>query len=104
MTWVVLICSGLLEAVWATALAESEGLRKLKPTVLFFVSLLGSMAGLAYGMTGIPTGTSYAVWTGIGAATTVVLALVRRQERATVLRMLLLLLLVGSVVGLKVVS
>lgn len=104
MTWVVLICSGLLEAVWATALSESKGLRKPKPAALFFVSLLGSMAGLAYGMTGIPTGTSYAVWTGTGAATTVVLALVRRQERATVLRMVLLLLLVGSVVGLKVVS
>lgn len=104
MTWIVLIASGVLEAVWATALGVSHGLRRPVPTVVFAVSLLASMAGLAYAMTAIPTGTAYAVWVGIGAVLTVIVAVVRGQERATVVRVLLLAALIGCVVGLKAVA
>jgi quaternary ammonium compound-resistance protein SugE len=62
------------------------------------------MAGLAYAMTGIPTGTAYAVWVGIGATLTVIWAIVTGAERASVARILLLGLLVAGVVGLKAVS
>ncbi|GGD44237.1 QacE family quaternary ammonium compound efflux SMR transporter [Microbacterium faecale] len=104
MEWIVLIASGLLEAVWATALSASKGFRKLWPSVLFVISLAASMAGLAYAMNAIPTGTAYAVWVGIGAVLTVVLAVFRREERMTILRGALLALLVASVIGLKAVS
>jgi quaternary ammonium compound-resistance protein SugE len=104
MVWFVLIASGVLEAVWATALSASKGLRRWKPTVLFAVALVGSMSGLAYAMTELPTGTSYAVWVGVGATLTVVWGLVTRAERATLARILLLVALVGGVVGLKAVS
>lgn len=104
MAWLILILSGTLEAVWAAALSASENFKKLRPTVLFFVSMIVSMAGLAWAMRTLPTGTAYAVWVGIGASLAVVWGFVTKQERPTVLRVLLLLLLVGSVVGLKVVS
>lgn len=104
MAWIVLVASGLLEAVWATALSASKGFRKKRPTALFAVALLASMAGLAYAMTSIPTGTAYAVWVGIGAVLTAVIAVARREERLTTARGVLLILLVGSVVGLKAVS
>ncbi|HJB63718.1 MAG TPA: multidrug efflux SMR transporter [Candidatus Microbacterium pullistercoris] len=104
MEWIVLIASGLLEAVWATALSASKGFRKLWPSVLFVISLAASMAGLAYAMNAIPTGTAYAVWVGIGAVLTVVIAVLRREERMTILRGALLALLVASVIGLKAVS
>jgi quaternary ammonium compound-resistance protein SugE len=104
MAWIVLIVSGVLEAVWAAALAASEGFRKPRPTLLFVVALALSMVGLAWAMTDLPTGTAYAVWVGIGATLTVVWGFVTGQERATRARVLLLVLLVGSVIGLKVVS
>lgn len=104
MVWVILILSGVLEAVWASALAASKGFKRVVPTVVFAVALVASMAGLAFAMTELPTGTAYAVWVGIGAALTVVWAIVTRQERASTARILLLVLLVGCVVGLKVVS
>ena len=104
MAWIILIASGVLEAVWASALAASKGFRRVVPTVVFAVALLGSMAGLAYAMTEISTGTAYAVWVGIGATLTVVWAIVTRRERASTARILLLLLLVACVIGLKVVS
>lgn len=104
MSWVVLIVAGMMEAVWATALAASQGFRRWRPVVLFLVSLGASMAGLAYAMTDLPVGTAYAVWVGIGATLTVAWAIVTGAERATVARVALLALLVGCVVGLKVVS
>ncbi|WP_166997001.1 DMT family transporter [Paramicrobacterium fandaimingii] len=104
MAWVILILSGALEAVWASALSASNGLKKLWPSVLFVVSMCVSMAGLAYAMAFIPTGTAYAVWVGMGAVLTTVWAIVTRQERATVARVLLLAGLVACVVGIKVVS
>lgn len=104
MAWFVLVLSGILEAVWATALGRSEGFTRLVPSVVFGVALVVSMAGLAYAMRGLPVGTAYAVWVGIGATLTVIWAMITKQERVSVARVLLLLLLVGSVVGLKVVS
>lgn len=104
MSWVILVASGVLEAVWATALSASEGLKKPRPTALFLVALVLSMVGLAWAMNDLPTGTAYAVWVGIGVSLTVLWAMVTGKERASLPRILLLLLLVASVVGLKVVS
>jgi quaternary ammonium compound-resistance protein SugE len=104
MAWIVLILSGVLEAVWASALAASQGFRKWKPAALFVITSAASMIGLAYAMRELPVGTAYAVWVGIGACLTAVWAMITRQEKATVARIALLALLVGSVVGLKAVS
>jgi quaternary ammonium compound-resistance protein SugE len=99
--WLVLILSGVLEAVWATALGRSEGFTRLAPTVVVAVALAASMAGLAYAMRGLPVGTAYAVWVGIGAALTAGWAMVSGQEPTSIVRVLLLVGIVGCVVGLK---
>jgi len=104
MSWIILILSGILESVWATALGRSDGFTKLWPTVIFGVALVASMGGLAYAMREIPTGTAYAVWVGIGAALTVVFAMVTGAEALSVVKVLLVLGLVGCVIGLKLVS
>ena len=103
MYWLVLIISGVLEAVWATALGRSEGFTRLAPTVVFGVALAASMAGLAYAMRGLPIGTAYAVWVGIGAALTAGYAMVTGEEAVSVVRVLLLAGIVGCVIGLKLV-
>ena len=104
MSWIVLAVSGVLEAVWATALGRSEGFTKLWPSVVFAVALVASMGGLAWAMREIPTGTAYAVWVGIGAALTVVIAMAGGTEPVSVVKVLLILGLVGCVVGLKLVG
>lgn len=101
MYWLVLILSGVLEAVWATALGRSDGFTRPVPTIVFAVTLAGSMAGLAYAMRGLPIGTAYAVWVGVGAALTAGYAMWSGQEPASVVRVLLLVGIVGCVVGLK---
>ncbi|WP_190123759.1 DMT family transporter [Streptomyces inusitatus] len=104
MAWFILVVSGVLEAVWATALSASKNFKRPIPTIVFVVALAASMTGLAFAMKSLPTGTAYAVWVGIGAVLTAVWAMATGQERATTARVLLLLGLVGCVVGLKAVS
>ena len=96
--WIV---SGVLEAVWATALGRSEGFSKLLPSIVFVAALAASMGGLAWAMRTLPVGTSYAVWVGIGAALTVAYAMATGTEAVSLLKVLLLVGLVGCIVGLK---
>ncbi len=103
MAWLVLIISGVLEASGQ----QPGSLRRFQaqaPTFIFIASMAVSMAGLAYAMKELPTGTSYAVWVGIGAVLTAVLAVLNKQEKLSVSRAALLTALIGCVVGLKVVS
>lgn len=104
MSWIILIVSGVLEAVWATALGRSEGFTRLVPSLVFGGALLLSMGGLALAMRDIPVGTAYAVWVGIGAALTVAYAMVFGGEPASLIKVLLIIGLVGCVIGLKLVD
>jgi quaternary ammonium compound-resistance protein SugE len=104
MAWLILVASGVLEAVWATAMDRSEGFSRLIPSLIFAVSLLFSMAGLAFAMRSLPTGTSYAVWVGIGAALTVGYAMLTGEETASPVKVLLIAGVVGCIAGLKLVS
>lgn len=104
MAWLILIISGVFESVWAIALGKSEGFQRLTPTIVFFLGLTASMAGLAYAMRELPTGTSYAVWVGIGAALTVAYGMVFEGEPISLMRILLLLGIIGCVTGLKLLD
>jgi quaternary ammonium compound-resistance protein SugE len=101
MPWLVLILSGLMEAVWATALGKSDGLSRLAPSVVFLVGLALSMAGLAFAMRSIPVGTAYAVWVGIGAVVTIAWAMATGGEPVSLIRVALLGGIVVCVAGLK---
>ena len=57
MSWLILIVSGVLEAVWATALDRSEGFSRWVPSVIFVGALVFSMTGLAIAMRSLPTPT-----------------------------------------------
>lgn len=102
MSWLVLVISGVLEAVWATALGKSDGFSRLVPSITSFVALIMSMAGLGFAMRTLPVGTAYAVWVGIGAVLTVSFAMITGTESISIMKVLLLTGIVGCVVGLKV--
>ncbi len=104
MSWLVLVLSGVLEAVWATALSRSDGLARLLPSLLFGAALVLSMVGLAHAMKSLPVGTAYAVWVGVGACLTVTIAMVTGAETVSLVKVLLVAGLVACVVGLKVLD
>jgi quaternary ammonium compound-resistance protein SugE len=103
MSWIILVISGVLEAVWATAMGKSEGFSRLAPSVVFVAALIASMGGLAYAMRDLPIGTAYAVWVGIGAVLTVGYAMATGDEPASVLKAVFLVMIIGGVVGLKLI-
>lgn len=59
MSWIILIISGVFEAVWATALDKPAGFTKFWLSVVFFVALLISMGAspARCALREIPTGT-----------------------------------------------
>jgi quaternary ammonium compound-resistance protein SugE len=103
VAWVVLFVSAALETVWATALGESNGFTILGPSLVFAATIAVSLGAFGYVLRHIPISTAYAVWTGTGAALTVLWSMSTGAEPVTVLRVLLIAGIVGAVVGLKVV-
>lgn len=103
MSWIILIASGCMEAVWAAALDHAEGFTKPLPTVVFLVALALSMFGLSHAVRSMPLGTAYAVWVGVGASITVCYSMLTGAESFNWVKLLLIAGLVACVVGLKLV-
>ncbi len=104
MSWIWLIIAGVLEIAWAIGLKYADGFTKLKPSVVTVLLMLASFWCLAQAVRGLPLGTSYAIWTGIGAVGTAILGMILFKEPATVARLLCMLLIVAGIVGLKLTA
>jgi quaternary ammonium compound-resistance protein SugE len=87
MAWFHLLVAGLLEIVWAYFLKQSHGFTRWWPAVITVVAMVGSVGFLGLALRGLPLGTAYAVWTGIGTLGAFVLGIVLLGEPATALRL-----------------
>ena len=107
MNWIILIIAGFFEVGFATCLAKAKNATGTSFALWmtgFFVSLSISMVLLYKASQTLPIGTSYAVWTGIGAVGTVIVGIVFFKEPADFWRLFFISTLIGSIVGLKFVS
>jgi quaternary ammonium compound-resistance protein SugE len=101
LAWTALTVAGLLEVAWATAMKASDGFRRPGMAAVTVVLMLASFALLGYAMRSLPLGTSYAVWTGIGAVGAAIVGIVFLGEPRTLLRLLCLGAVVAGILGLK---
>jgi quaternary ammonium compound-resistance protein SugE len=104
MTWLLLIGAGLLEVVWATALKVSDGFTRPWPSLIGISAAVASFVMLALALRGLPVGTAYAVWVGIGALGVAMAGVVALGESASPLRLGFLMLILVGVVGLRVLE
>jgi quaternary ammonium compound-resistance protein SugE len=104
MAWIALFVAGLLEVGWAIGLKYTEGFAKPWASTWTIAAMIASVFLLAWAMKTLPVGTSYAVWTGIGAVGTVILGIVLFGEAATLARLFCVGLIVAGIVGLKLVT
>lgn len=104
MAWMILVVAGLFEVAFTTCLKLSDHFSNWKWTLGFFLSISLSFALLAKASQTIPLGTSYAVWTGIGAVGTALVGIFFFEEQSDFWRVFFVFLLIGSIVGLKFVS
>lgn len=104
MAWIYLLLAGLFEVGFTTCLKLSNNFSDWKWTLGFGVCATLSFLLLNKAVQYIPLGTGYAVWTGVGAVGTVLVGMVWFQEPAEFWRLFFIVLLLGSIMGLKLVS
>lgn len=107
MNWIYLIIAGIFEVGFAFCLGKAREVTGNEAYWWyggFIVSLIISMLLLIKATETLPIGTAYAVWTGIGAVGTVTLGIIFFKDPATFWRLFFLATLIGSIIGLKVVS
>lgn len=104
MSWLILFLAGLFEIAWAIGLKYTDGYTRLWPTVSTVAGMIVSVWLLGIAARGLPIGTAYAVWTGIGAVGTVILGIVLFDEPANAARLICVAMIVGGIIGLKLVT
>ncbi len=101
MAWVLVVTAGLLEVVFALFLKQSDGFSRLWPSIGACAFGGASFLLLTMALKSLNVGTAYAVWTGLGAAGTVLAGIVFLHEPANALRLGSVALVLLGIVGLK---
>lgn len=101
MPWIFLLVAALFEVAWAVGLKFTEGFTRPWPTVGTVVALVVSFVFLGLAARTIPISTAYPVWTGVGAAGTVIIGMLLLGDPASARRLLCVGLILAGVVGLK---
>lgn len=101
MSWIILLIAGLLEVVWAVGLKYTHGFSRLTPSIITITAMIVNIVLLSWAMKTLPTGTAYAVWTGIGAVGAAITGMVLLGESTSLARIVSLGLIVAGIIGLK---
>ncbi|KUO60285.1 multidrug transporter [bacterium BRH_c32] len=104
MYWIYILIAAVFEISWAVGLKYSNGFTNLKASIFTVITMVLSYIFLSLGVKGLPIGTAYAVWTGIGAVGTALYGILFFNESKEVLRILFLLLIFAGIIGLKFTS
>ena len=104
MEWVYLLVAGGLEVFWSTCLKLSEGFSVLRFSILTVIGMVFSFLFLSQATKTLPLGTSYAIWTGIGALGAVIVGVLLFKESVSPLRLMFVALLLFEIIGLKATS
>ncbi len=102
LAWLYLLIAGLFEIGWPLGFKLLQVTRfRLLFIALAVVSMAFSGFFLWMAQRGIPIGTAYAVWTGIGAAGTFLIGITFFGDRVGLPRILSFLLIIIGAIGLK---
>jgi quaternary ammonium compound-resistance protein SugE len=103
-SWIILGISVLTEITWALSLKWAQNRHSwTAASVPFTISLL-NMWLLSLAMKGIPAGTAYAIWTGLGAVGVAIGGALLFHEPLPPIRLFFMCLVVAGVVGMKLVT
>ena len=103
--WMYILLGGLCETGWALALKESDGMGELPYVALFLVLLTVSMIFLYKALEeGLPMGTAYAVWVGIGAVGTVIFGILLMNDPSNIYTIFFISLIIAGIIGLQITT
>ena len=101
MAWLYLITAGVLEVIWAYSMKQSGGFSRLIPSIITVLTMIASFGLLAAAMRVLPLGTSYSIWTGIGAVGAFLGGVFFLGESFNALRVIAALLIISGLVLMK---
>lgn len=104
MAWFYLVIAGVLEVVWAFYMKQSQGFSKVVPSVITITTMIASFALLSISMRSLPLGTSYMIWTGIGAVGAFLVGVIVLGEQASAVRIGAAILIVSGLALMKLSS
>ena len=104
MKWIYLLIAGLIEITWAITMKMSNGFSVLVPSIITVIGYIASALFLSIALKGLPIGTAYAIWTGMGIVGTTVLGVLLFHEKLSLPQVICVILIVVGIVGLKLLS
>jgi len=104
MAWAYLFVAGLLEVLWGYSMKQSEGFSRPVASAVTIFAMIASFWLLALAMRTLPLGTSYTVWTGIGAVGTFIIGIVTLGETASLMRLTAAAFIIAGLILMKLSS
>lgn len=104
MAWIYLVLAGIFEMTGVMMINRFHAQKNASSLLMMIVAFTGSFLFLAIAMLDLPMGTAYAIWTGIGASGGAVIGMLLYNEPKNWKRILFIIMILGSAIGLKLVS
>lgn len=105
MAWAIIVLGGIFQIGWSIGLDYTNGMTNIVWDIIVVFFLVLSMLCLSIPMkSGIPMGTAYAVWIGIGVLLTIVISGILGLETINIGMVAFMMVTIAGVVGLKIVS
>ena len=101
VAWAALIVAGLLDVGWAIAMKYAEGYTRLGWSLVSLVLLAAFVFLLGRALQVLEVGIAYAVWTGIGAAGTVLMGVLLFGEALNPMKIAGIVLVLIGIAALK---
>ncbi|MBW8855710.1 MAG: multidrug efflux SMR transporter [Bradyrhizobium sp.] len=101
MAWLMLVIAGALDVGWAISMKYAEGYTRAGWSVVSLVLLVAFVVLLGRALKVLEVGVAYSVWTGIGAAGTVVMGVVLFGEALSAMKIAGIVLVLMGITALK---
>jgi len=101
MAWLVLGIAVFTEICWALSLKWAATIGSWQASSVPILLSFLNMALLAFAMKGLPAGTAYAIWTGLGAVGVIIGGVILFGDRVTAVQAGFMALTVIGVIGTK---
>lgn len=99
--WLMLVIAGLLDVGWAISMKYAEGYTRPGWSLVSLVLLAAFVVLLGRALKVLEVGIAYSVWTGIGAAGTVIMGVVLFGESLSAMKLAGIALVLMGIVALK---
>ena len=101
LAWLALVTAGLLDVGWAIAMKYAEGYTRPGWSLVSLVLLAAFVFLLGRALQALQIGVAYTVWTGIGAAGTLVMGVLLFGETLNPMKIAGIVLVMTGIVALK---